>query len=248
MMQGGYEQVELTEIGDFFVRDILKVSQSGPGATSDIVILIAMANTYTIRMTPEEEIASVLARIPVDDANTLRSSYDRLIERQLTQMQAQYHEQLALGVQEPTAPNMATPVTDRRTVAATIITPVNTTGAVATTVNTPPSAAVTHTPPDAPVRHQQVDLAERKQLKTMRTTLEKIEALVRIDEERTTGSLTSGAKTFASKFLKPAINCLKNHCGGDCAAFAEKYKDFSHTTFPEKYCAGEGAVCAPKEA
>jgi hypothetical protein len=113
-------------------------------------------------------------------------------------------------------------------------------------------AAGANTPQDATrllpaARHQQVDLDERKTLKHMKTTLEKIEALVRIDEERATGSLTSGAKTFASKFLKPAVNCLKNHCNNSCAEFAGKYPAFNHTTFPTLCCSGEGTTCTPKE-
>jgi hypothetical protein len=211
MMQGGYMQIGLADIGNFFVRSILKVPVDGPGATTDIVILMARACTYTVLKTPEEEIDTVLSKYPFEDANTIRVNYDRVMQRRLALTQQEYHRQI--NIQQQQVPNIGdetttaanqnphpvTPAAARRiieetplTIAAAADSPINATGRLL---------------PAAAARHQRVDLEERKNLKNMRTTIEKIEALVRIEEERATGSLTSGAKTFASKFLKPAINC-----------------------------------------
>jgi hypothetical protein len=241
--------VAVSDIGDFFVREILKVPPSGPGATQDIVILMARANTYTIMKTPEEEIGNVLSKLPADDATTIRVNYDRLMNRQLTLMQTQYQQQLTLGESEPTSasspPIHTAPAYATTTNAAT--TNMETTAPHPVTPAAVGRQAAIHSPPEIATRHQKVDLVERKDLKNMRTALEKIEALVRLEEERGMGSMTAGAKTFASKFLKPAIKCLQNHCGGDCAAFAAKYPQFNHTTFPTLSCCGEGAECAPKQ-
>jgi hypothetical protein len=94
----------------------------------------------------------------------------------------------------------------------------------------PADMAGTHPAPDIATQHQQIDLELRKYLKNMNTALEKIQALVKVEEVQNTGSLTNSAKTFTSKHLKPAISCLRNRFGGDCVAFATKYS-FNHTTF-----------------
>jgi hypothetical protein len=250
MLQGGYMQMGLTDIADFFVFDILKMPR-GQGSTTDIVILMAHASAYTILKTPEEEINAVLSRLGADDANTIRVSYDRLFTTRLAMTQTEFQRQLEIGhADEPTAsetqiPQPITPAAAHRRISQEI-TPAATHRRISQETPTTVIAAAAHSPPDTAERHQKVDLEERKTLKNMNTTMEKMEALVRIDDERANGSLTSGAKTFASKFLKPAISCLKNHCGGSCVAFAEKYPDFNHTTFPTTCCGGEGPFCAPK--
>jgi hypothetical protein len=100
----------------------------------------------------------------------------------------------------------------------------------------------------SPIENVLNDLPERKQLKSASgelTAQEKIEIIKEIEEKKTSwGKLTSGAKTFRSKFLTPAMNCLENHFDGDLQKFASKYPDFKHTLFPKQCCNGKGLCCS----
>lgn len=263
LMQRGYKPMLLTEIADFFVNSILRVPTDGRGATKDVIALMDRANTYQIVKTPEEEIKAWMSRLKIsdDDAKYFFIQHERMMNRRLAAQQMEFQQHLASGQVDQIMADatMTTPTTATitnvpvETPTTTTTMPIVAIPHPVTPIAGPPirdepidTTTMTHSPPIAN-RHQKVDLAERKNLKNMRSALEKIEALVRIEDERTTGSLTSGAKTFASKFLKPAINCLNNHFDGDCGRFAAKYEDFNHTTFPTLCCCGEGVVCAPKQ-
>ena len=91
------------------------------------------------------------------------------------------------------------------------------------------------------------NLDERKTLKHLTTAKEKIICMVRIMERvensqaeakktKRPFKMTSGAKSFVSRSLKPAINCVKTHFGGNTDAFCEKYPSFNHTTFSANHC------------
>ena len=122
----------------------------------------------------------------------------------------------------------------------------------------PPATAGTPTSEDLPYKRPRVasneggsnsknDLPNRLGLRNMATAREKIDVMARIWEEKDNwGSLTSGASSFVKKYLRPAMNCLHDHFGGDKERFCEKWPDFNHATFPTTCCAGKGTACAPK--
>jgi hypothetical protein len=94
------------------------------------------------------------------------------------------------------------------------------------------------------------DLDDRHLLKDLLTAREKIQLMMKIDQERKTcGKLTKKAKEFHKKFVKPAVNCCVDHCGGNVDLFAQKWPGFQHTSFPTSCCSGKGgrgASCSPK--
>jgi hypothetical protein len=245
MNQAGYLQIGLDKISDYFIFHILNMKRELV-TTHDSAILIARAHTYTIKQTADEEINETLNEVPPDVANRIRLCYDRQLRLRLAQAQSEFQKQLTLfGMhQQPVGNQSATTNTPPSTQQP--FSPTDVVQTVQETVTTvvPPAQST----PDVEILHQRVSLEERKQLKGMKTTLEKIEALVRIEDERASGSLTGAAKTFASRFLKPAINCLKNHFNGNCNLFSEAYPKFNHTTFPELFCCGEGTTCQPKKS
>ena len=87
------------------------------------------------------------------------------------------------------------------------------------------------------------DLLDRHDLRRTKSTKEKLSIMVALDKEKTKGKLTSGAKSFMTKHLNPTIRCLNKHFGGDVGAFARKYPNYHHTTFPNQCCDGRGHHC-----
>jgi hypothetical protein len=233
--QAGYLQKSLADIPDYFIFYILKI-QREYGTTSDMATLIARAHTYTIKQTPDEEINDALRNVPDNVSNKIRLAFEKQFRLRLAKAQTEFQQQLSIFGRHQESTGFI-----RRT-------------AKFPESSTPPAVPETATTdvtvePPTPVvemRHESVSLDERLQLKLMTTTMEKIQALVRIEEQRTTGSLTGPAKTFASRFLKPAINCLNNHFNGNCEEFSCAYPNFNHTTFPDLSCCGQGTVCRPK--
>jgi hypothetical protein len=78
----------------------------------------------------------------------------------------------------------------------------------------------------------------------MRNTAEKLSLMKKLYEMKERGPLTSGAKSFVSKHLKPVMHCLANHFSGNESLFLGHYPAFNHTTFAGKCCSGQGACCA----
>ena len=101
--------------------------------------------------------------------------------------------------------------------------------------------------PDAPSKSKKNDLEKRKELGNLSGNREKVQLMLELEKQYTrTSELTSGAKTFVTKFLTPMLGCLRNHCGGSVDCFCLKWPDFQHTTFPTVCCAGRGDACAAK--
>ena len=215
---GGCKIVEFAELGDYFVRRLLYVSEGSPLAT-DPRFLLDKAISYVGADCPREKFRKFRATLHPDQSTDLQRIVDAMLCQRVKALLengnlAVATAGLVIGVTEADDPQ-ETP--------------------------SPPKKR-------ARVEEAANDLPERKQLGALKTSTEKIETMTKLlaDKERSSTRLTSGAKTFASRDLTPTMNCLKNHFGGDVTRFAEKYPVFSHATFRHQYCNGHGEVCAPK--
>ena len=111
-----------------------------------------------------------------------------------------------------------------------------------------PGGLVDSAPP-APKRRRldENDQEERKKLATRETTEEKLQLMLELSKSTSRMKLSSGAKTFKTKFLTPVLGCFKLHCQSNVNTFATKWPDFQHTTFSKTCCAGKGKRCEPKK-
>lgn len=236
LLQGGAKFVPMAQIAFYFIHVVLKIPQGLPAST-DIITLLGRARSYHITETPREQVKSALAKVPEENANEIRGAYAALYrELQEAREQAMQREITVLrgeGVATmPVLPQLAPAVVPR--VATTTAAPLAGAG-----------TAVQHPHPNEAAKHAKIDLDLRHELKNMATALEKVQAMVSLEDERASGSLTGNAKSWASKFLKPVVNCLKHHHNGDVGAFVAAFPNFSHTTFPKRHCCGEGTTCTP---
>ena len=90
-----------------------------------------------------------------------------------------------------------------------------------------PGGLVDSAPP-APKRRRldENDQEERKKLATLETTEEKLQLMLELSKSTSRMKLSSGAKTFKTKFLTPVLGCFKLHCQSNVNTFATKWPDF----------------------
>ena len=234
LLQGGAKFVPMAQVAFYFVHAVLKIPQGLP-ASSDIITLLARARSYHITKTPREQVSSALSKVPEENAREIRAAYSALYrELQEAREQAMHQEVTVLrseGIRNPTPNPLAMPA-----VAA---------AGASNETRTNNSGAVPHPHPNEATKHAKNDLVLQNRLKDISTAMEKVQAMASLENERVSGSLTGNAKSWASKWLKPVINCLNNHHNGDVGPFVAAFKDFNHTTFPKRHCCVEGETCTP---
>jgi hypothetical protein len=91
---------------------------------------------------------------------------------------------------------------------------------------------------DNAARVQLDDLPSRHNLRNMKYAKEKVVCMMAIEAERPRewSKMTSGAKSFVSKFLMPTASCVEKHFNGNIDAFCAKYPNYTHTKFPAEHC------------
>lgn len=90
------------------------------------------------------------------------------------------------------------------------------------------------------------DLPDRKKMISASGKEEKLLLAKKIWKDHNEGkaNLTSGARTWVCRHVRPAMDCLDKHFGGDDCRFLSHWGDWKHTTFSSKCCDGKG-VCGP---
>lgn len=216
----GYTAISPSLVPDYFVRDILGVSETNPLA-KQIPYLIDVAMKHGMNLDPDREIEKWIAEnVHPDKADQLASLIGKVVRKHVENIVNTSDENNNLLLARSVA---AIPVP---TVEAT------------TFMNEPSSKK-------RKASAEKNDLSDRHSLNTLDTAREKVEMMVTLWETKPTWAtpLTPGAKSFVIKFLTPAMNCLAKHFSGDVSSFVEKYQDFKHTTFPTKCCNGKGTSC-----
>jgi hypothetical protein len=210
--------VEMKDLPVFFVEKMLGIHENNP-RRKDPRYLLEAAYKYVTSDGPEKRFRQIQNTLHPDTARELSDVMGDLVLHRVRAVLKQ--PQLALNALE-VPPLSSNPNANQ---------------------NANPNSKQT-----APIENVLNDLPERKRLKSASgelTAQEKIEIMKEIEEKKTSwGKLTSGAKTFRSKFLTPAMNCLENHFDGDLQKFASKYPDFKHTLFPKQCCNGKGSSCS----
>jgi hypothetical protein len=80
------------------------------------------------------------------------------------------------------------------------------------------------------------DLSLRNSLKLLKSTREKMEMLLQIEQlvPDDLESLTSGARAFVFTVLRPIVGCLKHHHNGCLESFEQSWNNISPSTFKKK--------------
>jgi hypothetical protein len=80
------------------------------------------------------------------------------------------------------------------------------------------------------------DLPGRKEVKTKKTAIEKLDTILELGEGlKRTGEYTESARNFINKTILPVQNCFKNHHNSDKSLFLAKWgKQFPYSRFREK--------------
>ena len=220
--QGGNHLIEAKNIADHFVREILKIRPTSSLATNP-QHLIEKAMNYVGTASPKEQFKRFRSQLHPDRSTELHQIVESLIEDRLRCILRNGDLARAtvanLPIQAPTVEEPAV------------------------------SVSVTAATSSKRSRPEVVknDLPERHSLRTMTSVEEKVKTMQKLFEDQAQKPLTGGAKSFASKFLKPMMSCLNCHMGGDITKFVNKYPSYTHTTFPTLCCEGTGSVCIPKK-
>ena len=107
-----------------------------------------------------------------------------------------------------------------------------------------PETAVIVNPAPTRIRGGEFNLDSRYGLKSLNTAQDKINLLIRIEEEKPLSArLTESARFFVRDCLEPILKCYRNHFDGNMDAFTAAYGNFSHSTFKVKCCKGEEESC-----
>ena len=240
---GGYTTRPIAEVPDYFVNDILgvaKVSLITDGSNSNEQhfrfrqVLIDRARSYIPIDSPTEELTSFMARFPLEDSNRLNNIISRLVAE---------HVKRILETKDPA---LIAAMADTCTPAAQHIESSD----ASSPLNAAPLSAFA-APVTLPKRKQSDEVADRNDLvgrekiKDLESARLKLEAMIRLAEEKADSStpLTGKAKTWASRYLTPVMGCLQNHFGNDSERFLAEYPDYHPNSFSHKHCKGKGSHC-----
>lgn len=213
----GFEAIEPSLVGTYYVRTLLGVSESNP-LGKNISFLISKAMRQGIdSVDPDEKLKQFIEKniAQPEKASELLSIFGACVKKQVRGIVNASDQELLLA----------------RSVA--VVPPL-------------PAGILVQQPPkkkqkvsnDLVERHKLSDLRPREKLESMLNLWN--------DRNNWSKPLTSGAKSFNIKHLTPVMNCLEAHFDGNVDAFLEKYPEYKHTTFPKECCGGKGNDCTPK--
>jgi hypothetical protein len=234
----GHRHVAFKDLGDHFVRNILKIPENHVMARDPIFLVRAAGET--VKSSCSSELFRVFKEsLNARQAEEIQKIFDSMIRDRVQ----------AMLQDENTARSLALlPVASSEVVAASgeLVAASGELVAASGELVRPREEVAVGQPPSkrACVRDS---LQERSEIKGSDTRT-KINIMKGLWDQRESWEkpLTSGAKTFNNRFLTPAMNCLERHCGGSVDTFVEKYPAFEHTKFHLHCTGGKGASCTPK--
>lgn len=229
---GGGLIVSFPELPTIFVRQYLGVAENDPFARDPVYLLGLAKQKAKSQKSVADEIEEFVADLHPDRAQRLRNIVGRACQQHaeaLLDAQRDAHERsmdVVSAVAQENAARLA---------------------ALESQTSTTNSAPVAMSKKRQRDEESEDDLDERKKLRSMKTTKEKVMLMKSIHEKKPNwGKLSSGARTFCSRYLTPVMCCLTDHFDGDIDRFCSTWgTNFSHTTFGEKCCSGRENVCKP---
>jgi hypothetical protein len=226
---GGCKNVTFGELGDFFIRQSLKIRLDN-SLVRDSHFLLDKALKYVGADAPSEQFRKFKAALHPDQGTALQQIVDAMILERLKALLERGDIARATSGLLPSTMHYASQTQE------------------GSTSTEQPEAQVLQEPLSKRPRVDANDLRGRHNLRTATTATEKIVIMKQLWAEKDNTPLTQGAKTFVSRSLKPVIMCLENHFGGDIDQFVATYNSFSHTTFQSVCCNGDGGICKPSKA
>ena len=225
---GGSKILPIADVPDFFVHTILRVPKESPAAKNK-QYLIEKARSYVPVDSPSQKLAALLTRLPVEESTLLQEILNGLIAERLQQMLAKSSPALLAATAdthnplEPQVPCTGVPVP---------VTP-------ASPVTLPKRKRNDENP-------RNNDLEGHDKVKYLKNSRLKLNAMMSLAKEKSNSTvpLTGRAKTWASRYLTPLMDCLKDHFGNDPEKFLAAHPAYHPTTFPTKYCNGKGTQCS----
>ena len=88
------------------------------------------------------------------------------------------------------------------------------------------------------------DLGGHDKVKLLKTVGSSLNYDVSSQGKNSTLPLAGKAKAWASTYLTPLMDCLKDHVGSDPKKFMAAHPVNHPTTLPAKYCNGNGTQCS----
>ena len=225
---GGYKTMSIADVPAFFVHEILGVTKWSPGAVNK-QYLIDKATRYVPVDSPEDKLAALMARMPVEDSTLLKNILPCFVAAHIKQMIAKKDADPALLA---AVADTCSPAEPRIQSAAASPADFHSSLAVPVTLQKRKQC-------DEVFERNDLDGREKvKDLKNARLKLEEMIRLAKVKKESPV-PLTGKAKTWASRYLTPVMGCLEHHFANNPEQFLASYPEYHPNSFPTKHCKGK---------